>query len=78
MLEKQPGNRVHTSITKESVKISSAQVLFGEKCTSMNAGSVESRKIIPWRKSQASIYCPVLKMITLNLKSLIFSRGGGT
>ena len=38
MLEKQPGNCVHTSITRESVMISSTQVLFTVKCPGMNAG----------------------------------------
>ena len=36
MLEKQPANCVHTSITRESVMISSTQVLFAEKCPGMN------------------------------------------
>ena len=38
MFEKQPANCVHASITRESVMISSTQVLFTEKCTGMNAG----------------------------------------
>ena len=36
MLENQPADCVHTSITRESVMISSTQVLFAEKCTDMN------------------------------------------
>ena len=40
MLEKQPENCVHMSITRESVMISSTQVLFAEKCPGMNAGTV--------------------------------------
>ena len=39
MLEIQSANCVHTSITRESVMISSTQVLFAEKCPCMNAGS---------------------------------------
>ena len=39
MLEEQPVNCVHTSITRESVMISSTQILFAEKCPGMNAGS---------------------------------------
>ena len=40
MLEKQPANCVHTSITRESVTISSTQLLIAEKCPGMNSGSV--------------------------------------
>ena len=50
MLEKQPANCVHTSITKESVMISSAQVLFAENYQGMNAGSVMPHtKSITWK-----------------------------
>ena len=45
MLEKQPANCVHTSITRESVMISSTQVLFAEKCPGMNAGTASVIKI---------------------------------
>ena len=40
MLEKHPANCVHTNITRESVMISSTQVLSAEKCSRMNAGIV--------------------------------------
>ena len=40
MLEKQPANCVHTSITRETVMISSTQVLFDEKCPGTNTESV--------------------------------------
>ena len=36
-LKKQPTSCVHTSFTRESVNISSVQVLFAEKCPDMNA-----------------------------------------
>ena len=36
MLEKQHANCIHTNITRESVMISSAQVLLGEKCQGMD------------------------------------------
>ena len=38
--EKQPANCVHTSITRESVMISSTQVLFAEKFPGKNSGTV--------------------------------------
>ena len=44
MLEKQPPNCVYTSITGESVMVSSTQVLFAEKYIGMKAGSVISEK----------------------------------
>ena len=45
--EKQPANCVHTSITRESVMISSTQVLFAEKFPGMNSGTViEAERIL--------------------------------
>ena len=43
MLETQPANCVHMSIKRESVTISSAQVLFAEKCEGMNAGKDQTQ-----------------------------------
>ena len=39
MLEKQHANCIHTSITRKSVMISSAQALLGEKCQDMDMGT---------------------------------------
>ena len=39
MLEKPPANCVHTIVTRESVMISSTQVLSAEKCLGMNVGT---------------------------------------